>query len=204
MPPKGHRGGGRGGGAPASPTSVIQDSLVREFRAITGADAALAERALRLARGDLSAAVGRFFSIADTSEPAPQPPGKRLTQPNLHESKLARGAPRPEATSTRTDGDGDAGGNAFPGEAETRDVLERFANALPRRPEPDAAGWVASVPQALESEMETREVAMKWATDALEMTSAAPAGERRRFEDAAFPADASSIDGKRAGAKRAN
>ena len=204
MPPKGHRGGGRGGGAPASPTSVIQDSLVREFRAITGADAALAERALRLARGDLSAAVGRFFSIADTSEPAPQPPGKRLTQPNLHESKLARGAPRPEATSTRTDGDGDAGGNAFPGEAETRDVLERFAAALPRRPEPDAAGWVASVPQALESEMETREVALAWATDALEMTSAAPAGERRRFEDAAFPADASSIDGKRAGAKRAN
>ena len=96
------RGGGRGARAPASLTSVTHESLVREFRAITGADAALAERALRLARGDLSAAVGRFFSIADTSEPAPRSPGKRLTQPNLHEAKRARGAPRPEATSTRT------------------------------------------------------------------------------------------------------
>ena len=74
MPPKDH-GGGRGAGAPASPTLVTHESLVREFRAITGADAALAERALRLARGDLSAAVGRFFSIADTSEPAPNLPG---------------------------------------------------------------------------------------------------------------------------------
>ena len=200
MPPKG-RGGGRGAGSSASPTPATQDSLVREFCAITGADAALAERALRLARGDLSAAVGRFFSIADTSEPAPRSPGKRLTQPNLHEAKRARGAPRPEATSTRTDGDVDAGGDASPDdEAETRDVLlARFAAALPSRPAPDAGGWVASVPQALESEMETREAALAWAAAALETPSAAPAGERRRFEDAAFPANASSIDGKRAG-----
>ena len=66
-----------------------------------------------------------------------------------------------------------------------------------RRPTP-AAGW-RSVPQALESEMETREAALAWAAAALETPSAAPAGERRRFEDAAFPANASSIDGKRAG-----
>ena len=122
-----------------------------------------------------------------------------MTQPNLHEAKRARGAPRPEATSTRTDGDVDAGGDASPDdEAETRDVLlARFAAALPSRPAPDAGGWVASVPQALESEMETREAALAWAAAALETPSAAPAGERRRFEDAAFPANASSIDGKR-------
>ena len=199
MPPK-DRGGGRGARAPASLTSVTHESLVREFRAITGADAALAERALRLARGDLSAAVGRFFSIADTSEPAPRSPGKRLTQPNLHEAKRARGAPRPEATSTRTDGDVDAGGDASPDdEAETRDVLLPIRRPALSRPAPDAGGWVASVPQALESEMETREAALAWAAAALETPSAAPAGERRRFEDAAFPANASSIDGKRAG-----
>ena len=207
MPPKG-RGGDHGARSPALPTPVTQDSLVREFCAITGADAALAERALRLARGDLNAAITRFFSISDTSEdvrgPTLQPSGKRLTQPILNASKRAREAPHPEAT--RTDGERDAGGDAFSDEAETRNVLDRFAAALPRRPAPDADGWVASVPQALEPEMETREAALAWAAAALEMTSTAPNGERRRFEDAAFPANASSIDGKGAGPKsgRAN
>ena len=51
MPPKG-RGGGRGAGSSASPTPATQDSLVREFCAITGADAALAE-ALDVPKGPL-------------------------------------------------------------------------------------------------------------------------------------------------------
>lgn len=76
------------------------------------------------------------------------------------------------------------------------------ASLVPRRPTPDAEGWLVSMPQELEAEAETREATVEWATNILAPPAAGwgfdttAAAATQHFEDASFPPCASSIDGR--------
>ena len=191
MPPKASRSK-VGAGSSAQQITHVDASLIHEFRSVTGADAALAERALRLAKGNLESAIDRHFSIQQPSEPASTSlPSKRLTQPNLHEAKRARVAcnvVRDEmdiGTSKDVLGEENIVGAKI-------SVAEKLQSLnLPRRGAPDADGWQVSIPYADEPFMETNESTTEWASLTLNLNQSS-----EQFVDSAFPANASSIDGK--------
>ena len=190
------RGGGRGGAGFVAPPAHVDASLIHEFRAVTGADASHAERALRLAGGNLESAFDYHFSVHQTSEPGPSSlPAKRLTQPNLHAAKRPRVNPGTH-DDTSNDLGTKTGDGAEPvgGEIHISSLaasLENLIATLPKRPPPDSNGWQVSLPQHDECFVETAGATLEWAAATLNAhTTGKP------FMDKAFPASASSIDGK--------
>ena len=180
MPPK-----ARGGGKKGPPPPPYTEADVAEFRAITGCDSdAAAKRSLASTRGNLSEAVLRYLDVHAAVPKPTHGDDKAETvarrQANLHEAKR----PRVEAAEG-TDADGAASAPfAFD------------LSGLVGTPRPDEHGWVTSMTQELEAEAETVDATVGWART-IEALEAATDG-RRRFEDASFPPDASSIDGGRA------
>ena len=180
MPPK-----ARGGGKKGAPPPPYTEADVAEFRAITGCDSdAAAKRSLASTRGNLSEAVLRYLDVHAAVPKPTHGDDKAETvarrQANLHEAKR----PRVEAAEG-TDADGAASAPfAFD------------LSGLVGTPRPDEHGWVTSMTQELEAEAETVNATVGWART-IEALEAATDG-RRRFEDASFPPDASSIDGGRA------
>ena len=180
MPPK-----ARGGGKKGPPPPPYTEADVAEFRAVTGCDSdAAAKRSLASTRGNLSEAVLRYLDVHAAVPKPTHGDDKAETvarrQANLHEAKR----PRVEAAEG-TDADGAASAPfAFD------------LSGLVGTPRPDEHGWVTSMTQELEAEAETVDATVGWART-IEALEAAADG-RRRFEDASFPPDASSIDGGRA------
>ena len=83
----------------------------------------------------------------------------------------------------------------------TTPAFDFDVSLIPRRPTPDADGWMVSVPQEQEAEAETRETTIEWATRIVGGGSSAGATttgrqQEEHFEDASFPPCASSIDGR--------
>lgn len=206
----------RGGKHAGVPTYSFRPADVAEFRAVTGADEARAVRALVASKGDLAVALNRHLDLhgggAESSVDQTTDDGRRMDggrskptggdarrarrQADLHEAVGAAGRDQPpasRATSDLTEAfDVETGTPRKRPRHPSEDGTEAPGIALdptriPVRPTPDAEGWVTSMPQDVEAEAETREATIEWS----ERMLASP-----RFEDAAFPPCASSIDGR--------